>query len=112
MVKPIGSSPQSTPVKTEVEQTGVKTGKEQIGLPNQPAPIYSVKAQNARKAEHSFAGQAQAMKLQAELERSKASSMSIPRMTWETKVKHSENSAVPTPYPKIANANQKDESKK
>ena len=112
MVKPIGSSPQSTPVKTEVEQTGVKTGKEQTGRPNQPAPIYSAKAQNARKAEHSFAGQAQAMKLQAELERAQGGSMSIPRMKWETNVSHSENSSVPTPYPNIANANQKDGSKK
>jgi hypothetical protein len=112
MVKPIGSSPQSTPVKTEVEQTGANTGKEQTGRPNQPAPIYSAKAQNARKAEHSFAGQAQAMKLQAELERAQGGSMSIPRMKWETNVSHSENSSVPTPYPNIANANQKDESKK
>ena len=96
MVKPIGSSPQSTPVKTEVEQTGEKTGKEQTGQPNQPVPIYSAKAQNARKAEHSFAGQAQAMKLLAEFERTQSSA----------------KNATPNPYSNFATTNQKDDSKK
>jgi hypothetical protein len=112
MVKPIGPSPQSTPVNPEVEQTAVKPGKEQASRTNKAVPIYSEKAQIARRAEHSFAGQAQAMKLQAELQRAQGGSMSVPRMKWETNVRHSENSSVPTPYPNIANANQKDESKK
>ena len=50
MVKPIGPAPQSTRVKTEVEQPPVQSGNEQAPRTNQPAPIYSAKAQNARKA--------------------------------------------------------------
>lgn len=112
MVKPIGPAQQSTPAKTDVEQTAVQSGKEQASRPSKPVPIYSEKAQNARKAEHSFAGQAQAMKLAAELQRAQGGSMSVPRMKWEVKVDYSENSSVPTPYPNIANANKKTESKK
>ena len=112
MVKPIGPAPQPTPVKTEVEQTGAQPGKEQAARSNKAVPIYSEKAQNSRKAEHSFAGQAQAMKLAAELQREQGGSMMLPRMKWEVKVDYSDNSSVPTPYPNIANANQKDESKK
>lgn len=112
MVKPIGPSHQPAPVKPAVEQPGVDAGKEQATQTNKNVPIYSEKAQNSRKAEHSFAGQAQAMKLAAELQRAQGGSMMVPRMTWEVNVDHSDNSSVPTPYPNIANANKKTESKK
>jgi hypothetical protein len=92
MVKPIGPAPQSTPVKTEVEQTAVQSG-EQASRPNKPAPIYSEKAQISRRAEHSMIGEAWALKLQQQLDASK-------------------QTAVPTPYPNIANANRKNDSKK
>jgi hypothetical protein len=112
MVKPIGPSPQSARIKPDVEQPAVDSGKEQATSTNKTVPIYSEKAQNSRKAEHSFAGQAQAMKLAAELQRAQGGSMMIPRMKWEVNVSPSENTSVPTPYPNIANANQKTEPKK
>ena len=93
MVKPIGPAPQSTRVKTEVEQAPVQSGNEQAPRTNQPAPIYSAKAQISRRAEHSMIGEAWALKLQQQLDASK-------------------QNAVPTPYPNIANANQKTDSKK
>ena len=93
MVKPIGPAQQSTPVKTDVEQTAVQSGKEQASRPSKPAPIYSEKAQISRRAEHSMIGEAWALKLQKQLDASKKTS-------------------VPTPYPNIANANQKNDSKK
>ena len=112
MVKPIGRFPQPNPVKSNVEEAGAKTGKEQAASTNKTVPIYNEKAQIARRAEHSLMGQAQAMKLQTELQRAQGGSMSIPRMKWETDVKNTDGTPVPTPYPNFASANQKDESKK
>jgi hypothetical protein len=101
MVKPIGPSHQPAPVKPDVEQPGVDAGKEQPVRTNKPVPTYSEKAQISRRAEHSFAGQAQAMKLMAELERTQGKS----------NPKNSNASPLATAYPNIANANQKKESK-
>jgi hypothetical protein len=125
MVKPINSqAPQSTPTKTgdvrgvtqsqNVPNAGSNQNNE--SLAQQTSPLYNDKARMARRAEHSMSGEAWALKLQQQLDAKnqspKSNSMVLPRVGWEIKVNQSENSSVPTPYPNIANANQKDESKK
>lgn len=116
MVKPIGSSPQPTTVKPDVEQVGVNPQNEEAIRANKPAPIYNAKAQHARRAEHAMSGEAWALKLQQQLDAKnqspKSGSMVLPRVGWEMKVNQSENNPVPTPYPNIADAKKKDESKK
>jgi hypothetical protein len=125
MVKPINNqAPQSTPTKTGgtkgVTQSqyvpNAASNQNNESLAQQTTPLYNDKARMARRAEHSMSGEAWALKLQQQLDAKnqpqKSGSMVPPRMGWEIKVKHSENSSVPTPYPNIANANQKDELKK
>lgn len=126
MVKPINNqAPQSTPTNTG-DAKGVSqsqnvpnavANQNNDSLAPQTGALYNDKARTARRAEHLMSGEAWALKLSQQLDAANqtpkpAGSMVLPRVGWEVKVSQSENSSVPTPYPNIANANQKDESKK
>jgi hypothetical protein len=96
MVKPIHSgAPQPIP---ETPQKGPASGSnaEPVEVPAvQKIVGYNDAGRAGRRAERSIEGQAQAAKLFAQLQQSQG-----------------RNASVPTPYPNIANANQKNESKK
>ncbi|MCI0615197.1 hypothetical protein L0244_19580 [bacterium] len=120
MVKPINNqAPQSTPSKTGdargvSQKQKIATGESaQINesLPQQTGVQYNDKARFARRAEHSMTGEAWALKLQQQLaanQSPKGGSMVPPRVGWEISVDHSENNPVPTPYPNVASAKNKD----
>jgi ATP sulfurylase len=121
MVKPINNAtPQSTPTKTGdargVSQpqkiTNAETAQNNESTAQQSSPLYNDKARLSRRAEHSMSGEAWAIKLQQQFNAAtqvpKAGSMTLPRVGWETDVRHSENNPVPTPYPDIASTKKKD----
>src|SRR5262245_37642038 len=113
MVKPIKSGvPQAIPETTKNEQAS-STNAQPVEIPAVQKTVgYNDAGRAGRRAERAMEGQAQAAKLLAQLQQAQGGSMMLPRMKWEVNVDHSDNSAVPTPYPNIANANKKDEPKK
>jgi len=91
MVKPIQSgAPQPIPESPKKVPTPPNNAQPIETTVVQKTVGYNDAGRTARRAERSMEGQAQAAKLFAQLQ----------------------HASVPTPYPNIANANQKDDSKK
>jgi len=96
MVKPINSgAPQPIPESPKKGQiAGSDAQPVETNIESKKVG-YNDAGRTARRAERSMEGQAQAAKLFAQLQQSQG-----------------RNASVPTPYPNIANANQKNETKK
>jgi len=96
MVKPIQSgAPQPIPESPKKVPTPPNNAQPVETTVVQKTVGYNDAGRTARRAERSMEGQAQAAKLFAQLQQAQ-----------------NRNASAPTPYPNIANANQKDDSKK